>query len=266
MDLSRQKLQPFLIVAIVGVFIGFLRPFGMDTLPLHLTIIYWVLVCLTGYLVYRPCITFGERYLADYVRQRFVRMTIAVVVGSALFSLILPLITWEIFSYETDYRAQYFSIFVKSLVIGTVFTIIGYLQDYIETQHNKLAENEQNTKEIEQQLVQQEQEVVNRELEQFTDLLPIEKRGELICLEMSDHYLKVYTDKGHHMLLMRFKDAIEKLKNVNGIQTHRSWWVALSHVKMVTREGRKQLLEMSNNLKVPVSRTYAEAVKMANLK
>ncbi|WP_448547171.1 LytTR family DNA-binding domain-containing protein [Thalassotalea fusca] len=266
MELSRQKLQPFFIVAIVGVFIGFLRPFGMDTFPLHLTIVYWVLVCSIGYLIYRPCIEFSERYLADYISQRFVRMTIAVVVGSALFSLIVPLITWGIFSYETDYRAQYFSIFVKSLVIGSVFTLIGYVQDYIETQQNKLAENEQNAKEIEQQLVQQEQEVVNKELAQFMALLPIEKRGELICLEMSDHYLKVYTDKGHHMLLMRFKDALEKLENAHGIQTHRSWWVALSHVRMVTREGRKQLLEMSNNLKVPVSRTYAEAVKTANLK
>ena len=260
-DFNQQSLQPYIIVVIVGVFIGFLRPFGMDSLPFHLTILYWVLVCFAGYLLYRPFIEFGERFLAKYCSSRIVRTAISVVVASAVFSLIVPMITWGIFSYETDYRTQYFSIFAKALVIGSALTLVGYVQEYVKMQQDRLAENERKTEEIHEEIAQQEA----IEQQAFIDLLPIEKRGKLVCLEMSDHYVKVHTDKGHHMLLMRFKDALDRLQNVDGIQTHRSWWVATNQITATTKEGRKQMLVMSNQIKVPVSRTYADAVKAANI-
>ncbi|MCL1125610.1 LytTR family DNA-binding domain-containing protein [Shewanella surugensis] len=86
--------------------------------------------------------------------------------------------------------------------------------------------------------------------------LPYDKRGELYCLEMSDHYLKVYTDKGHHMLLMRFKDALEMLVDASGFQTPRSWRVAKGAVLGRERAGRKLILALKNEIKFPVSRTY----------
>lgn len=93
--------------------------------------------------------------------------------------------------------------------------------------------------------------------------LPIEKRGELLCLEMSDHYVKVYTSKGHHMVLMRFKNALSALSLYPGTQTHRSWWVAHNAIKQVKKDERKISLVLLNDLVVPVSRTYARDVKQA---
>ena len=256
--LNRQTIKPALITAITGIFIGFLSPFGMDKIPLHISIIYWVLVCTTGYFVYRPCIATSESLLAKYFEFRLIRLAIGVVVASAIFSLVVPLITWGVFNFQIDYRTEYLSIFSKALVIGSALTLIGYAYEHIKAQNARIADNEKQAQEYIAQ-------IEDDDYQQFMELLPLEKRGELICLEMADHYIKVYTDKGHHMLLMRFKDAIEKLSNFNGIQTHRSWWVAIEQVTATTKEGRKQLLVMSNEVKVPVSRTYADAVKAAKL-
>lgn len=93
--------------------------------------------------------------------------------------------------------------------------------------------------------------------------LPVNKRGDLICLEMCDHYVKVHTDKGHHMVLMRFKDAMQALENYLGIQTHRSWWVATDAITSVKKEQRKVQLVLSNELVIPVSRTYQKRVTEA---
>ena len=95
--------------------------------------------------------------------------------------------------------------------------------------------------------------------------LPLEKRGNLLCLEMDDHYLKVYTDKGHHLILMRFKDALALLESYAGLQTHRSWWVAIDAITTTQRDGRKVSLTLSNSLAVPVSRTYMKNITALNL-
>jgi len=117
---------------------------------------------------------------------------------------------------------------------------------------------------IDQQL-QESTNLDELQLEKFMAQLPVDKRGKLFCLEMSDHYLKVYTDKGHHLILMRFKDALALLSDYQGLQTHRSWWVAIDAITKVNKDGRKTYLELTNELQVPVSKTYAEAVKAADI-
>ena len=80
---------------------------------------------------------------------------------------------------------------------------------------------------------------------------------------MDDHYLNVMTDKGEHLLLMRFKDALSKLEHYDGFQTHRSWWVAKEAVVDTKKEGRKLILILQNGTEVPVSQTYLANVKAA---
>ncbi|PCJ49589.1 MAG: hypothetical protein COA74_05385 [Gammaproteobacteria bacterium] len=90
-------------------------------------------------------------------------------------------------------------------------------------------------------------------------------RGELLCLEMDDHYIKVHTDKGQHLLLMRMKDAIKELEGHKGLQTHRSWWVSEKAINGSIKEGRKVTLNLKKNIIVPVSRTYLPELKVRSL-
>ena len=91
----------------------------------------------------------------------------------------------------------------------------------------------------------------------FLEKLPAHLAGDLIALEAQDHYLKVHTDRGSHMLLMRLSDAAAQLSDDQGLQVHRGWWVAND---AVASAGKSQL-HLRNGLTVPVSRTYLQAVR-----
>lgn len=95
----------------------------------------------------------------------------------------------------------------------------------------------------------------------FLDRLPPHLRGDLIALEAQDHYLKVHTGSGSTLVLSRLSDAIAQLRGVDGLQVHRSWWVADSAVIGVQREGATLALQLRNGIKAPVSRTYLQAVR-----
>ena len=95
--------------------------------------------------------------------------------------------------------------------------------------------------------------------------LPLEKRGALISLSVQDHYVEVRTSKGREMLLMRLKDAMAETEGVDGLQVHRSHWVALGQVRAARRLGDRAELSMSDGRDIPVSRTYVKAIRAAGL-
>ncbi|PKH56734.1 hypothetical protein CXF83_06525 [Shewanella sp. Choline-02u-19] len=259
---SKQKLaHDLLIVAAVGLFIGFLAPFGMDELPVLVSISYWLVTCTSGYFIYTPMIRLGHRYLAKWVTAVWGRVALSTLIASMIMSVAVPLISWLFFSIEIELAKEFFQVFPKAIVIGGVMTFFSLVQGYIRQQKSQLAASKKVIEEHEQNTDVD----VHLQFEQFMQLLPLEKRGQLMCLEMSDHYLKVHTDKGHHMLLMRLKDALEKLDGFAGMQTHRSWWVATEAIVSVNKDNRKMSLMLANGIEVPVSRTFVDAVKAVNI-
>lgn len=90
----------------------------------------------------------------------------------------------------------------------------------------------------------------------FLKRIPVELGNDLISLNAQDHYLKVTTTKGSEMILMRLTDACEELSEFEGMQVHRSWWVATAHVQALEREAGKGTLSLSDGQKVPVSRGF----------
>ena len=97
------------------------------------------------------------------------------------------------------------------------------------------------------------------------DRLPFDKRGPLLALSVSDHYVEVRTSKGHELLLMRLSDAIRETAPEPGLQIHRSHWVAKSAVQSARRDGARAFLTLIDGTEVPASRTYLPALKEAGL-
>ena len=95
--------------------------------------------------------------------------------------------------------------------------------------------------------------------------LPLELRGELVRLSMNDHYVEVETVKGSTLVLLRFADALQELGEADGLQVHRSHWVARSAVENARRDGARWLLTLTTGAEVPVSRTFRSAAKAAGL-
>ena len=92
--------------------------------------------------------------------------------------------------------------------------------------------------------------------------LPARSRAELLHLRMQDHYVEVHTKAGSEMLLLRFRDALREVEGIDGLQVHRSHWVARAAVVGIERQrGGRIALRLVNGAKVPVSRSFAPAVK-----
>ena len=87
--------------------------------------------------------------------------------------------------------------------------------------------------------------------------------GNILCLQMEDHYLRVYTNEGNGLVLQRLSDAVEELAEANGTQVHRSWWVARSAVEKTVTDNRQKFLILSNEVRVPVSRSFLPKLKEA---
>jgi DNA-binding LytR/AlgR family response regulator len=86
--------------------------------------------------------------------------------------------------------------------------------------------------------------------------LPQHIRGEILCLQVEDHYVRVHSRQGSAMVLMRFSDALRGVDHIGGSQVHRSWWVATNAVQSLRRTGRTAQLTLCNGLSVPVSQPY----------
>lgn len=98
----------------------------------------------------------------------------------------------------------------------------------------------------------------------FLERLPPKLKGAaLIAVEAEDHYLRLHTDRGSDLILMRLSDALKALEGLEGAQTHRSWWVAKSAVVSVSRGDGRAELTLDGGLTVPVSRRHARALRAA---
>ena len=97
------------------------------------------------------------------------------------------------------------------------------------------------------------------------DRLPAALRGRLLYLSMQDHYVEVVTDKGSHLVLMRLADAIGETAGTEGMQVHRSHWVARDAVAGSVRDGARLTLRLVNGAELPVSRSKLADVRRAGL-
>lgn len=86
--------------------------------------------------------------------------------------------------------------------------------------------------------------------------------GELLCLEMQDHYLAVHTTRESRLVLCRMEDAARELAAL-GRRVHRSWWVAERAVAGGTRDGQRRFLRLRDGRLVPVGRSFQTELRAA---
>jgi hypothetical protein len=86
----------------------------------------------------------------------------------------------------------------------------------------------------------------------------------VLMVAAEDHYLRlVLADGRRPLVLFRLGDALGELAAEDGLQVHRSAWVARRHVAGARREGRRWLLCLADGGEQAVSETYLPAVRAA---
>jgi len=89
------------------------------------------------------------------------------------------------------------------------------------------------------------------------------RSAKLIALEAEDHYVRVHTEAGSELLLMRFSEAVEELAQAHGYRLHRSWWAAAEAVEAVRWKRGGGEARLAGGIVAPVSRSCASTLKQA---
>jgi LytTr DNA-binding domain len=258
MLLRRLAIEIFIITAI-GIVLGLLGPFGTYDMPTVLRFAYWLGFILIGYAVYRPVQTVaiwlaGETAIpiwgALLVAAGLASLPLTAAIGFALGGMRLDSIYLE---------SGFAMLYLQVLGIGIGIQIAMWLLFGPRGPDQPRADAE--PRPAPTPLDINAIPLPEQPSAPFFERLPPQLGSNLVCLEMQDHYVCAHTLSGSEMILMRLRDAIAELDGVEGMQVHRSWWVARDQVRAIRREGRAIRLELANGLLAPVSRNRQEALK-----
>jgi len=91
----------------------------------------------------------------------------------------------------------------------------------------------------------------------FENRLTKYQTAQLWAISAQDHYLHVQTDQGSELILMRFSDALAELDGRDGVQIHRSHWVARGGVA----KNNSTSVTLHNAVEFPISRSNSARTK-----
>lgn len=98
--------------------------------------------------------------------------------------------------------------------------------------------------------------------EQPTDAMPLFS-SDVLALQIEDHYIRVHRPEGSQLVLMTLGQGIAALDGLEGLRTHRSWWVARAAVADVQGTPRAMKLRLCNGLEAPVARSAVTSLRQA---
>ncbi|WP_269715554.1 LytTR family DNA-binding domain-containing protein [Caulobacter sp. NIBR2454] len=229
--------------AIAGVFLAFVGAFGTDDAPFPQRLAFWVGTSVLGGL--------AGNMTARHAAVRGLFDERPWLGGALIVAILTPpgtLVVWlgSALAFNHPIRVQDLPGFLIAVLVVTVaMTLLSY---FITRPHDQLTSASPS----------------DTAPPRFLDRLPLKLRGAaLYAVEAEDHYLRLHTDRGQDLILMRLSDAVEELAGIEGARTHRSWWVARDALTDAKRGDGRAILTLKSGVRVPVSRAYAKALREA---
>jgi LytTr DNA-binding domain len=102
-------------------------------------------------------------------------------------------------------------------------------------------------------------------LSTLLDRLPARLGRDVVQLEAQQHYLRVVTTRGEHLLLHGLSPAVAELaqRGIAGMQIHRSTWVAWSHVERLDLRPGSLAAVLRDGRRLPIGRRRVREVARA---
>lgn len=237
-------MRGFGIATAAGVVLALTGAFGSGGASLWLRFAYWIPMMIVGGLWGHACSLLVQRWI-DLDEKPW----LAVVALTLTISGPLSVIVWAVTGFVFDDGLM--PLQALPYLLGPVLTVTAA----VTAINVFLAKGDP---------VQTHAGAVGSAPARFLDRLPPKLRGAAIrAVQGEDHYLRVHTDRGSDLILMRLSDAMAELEGLEGAQTHRSWWVARDAVRNVERGDGRAVLTLDSGLIVPVSRRYARGLRDA---
>ena len=215
--MTLKRLKPLLVniaaILALGTFLSILGPYNSHNFGIPGVWFYWTGLMALGWGSGSLCTWLFDRYLPDWPRAA---------TGLALSVLVSLPVFLAVAGIQAMIGAP-FQLAVAPIVFFFVWVISAAVVTIsILTERNRPASESPGPP------------VASRAL---TDKLPHRlRRASLIAMVAEDHYLRVHTDKGEALILMRLSDAITAADALDGARTHRSWWVAREAVESYLRQ------------------------------
>jgi hypothetical protein len=255
----RRVLIDLSLMTLIGVVLAIIGPFGSFGMPLAWRLVYWLGLAYAGYAIYRPIgglIGRLEHSLALPAAGLWVAAVVVATVPMTAVVLLLGSLPGPLAIPSAQVvLGTYASVFV----IGAAVTALFYALQSGKTAQPALADRPATAP---RPAPEPEAPGAPRAI-RFLDRLPPELGSDLIALEMEDHYVRAHTALGSGLVLLRLSDALAELGAVEGMQVHRSWWVARHAVKDVARHGRNVRLVLDTGIEAPVSRANVSVLRDA---
>lgn len=259
MRLRQLAIEIFIMVAI-GAALGLLGPFGTFAMPLAVRLLYWIGFILIGYAIFRPV----QAVALWFAEETLVPTWAALLASAALASLPLTAVVGFAISgmrYDAQRMIDIFPpLYGQVFGIGLAIFVLMWLL-FGQRHPAQTSGTVEPPRPVPLDIASVQ--LPERPEAPFFNRLPARLGHNLVCLEMQDHYVCAHTLSGSEMILMRLRDAVAELDGIEGMQVHRSWWVARDQVRAIRREGRAIKLELANGLLAPVSRNRQDTLKRA---
>lgn len=242
--LDRSFLRGLTIAVAGGVLLALTGAFGTLHAPLGPRLVYWVAMMLVGGVWGNLCARAIERFIALDERPWLTVLLLTAVISGPL-SIVVWAATGLFFTGRLYALDALPGMVVPVAIVTVAICAVSVFVEKARPVQTHLAP-------------------AGSAPARFLGRLPAKLRGATLrAVEAEDHYLRLHTDRGSDLILMRLSDALAELEGLEGAQTHRSWWVAKDAVRDVARGDGRAVLTLEGGLRAPVSRRYARALRAA---
>lgn len=252
--LFRSRIARFsLLVAVFVLTVS--GPFGtFQSFNLGQRLAYWAVMVLGSYIVGQGAAAFFIAWLCRWITDRWPRLIVAALLASLPVTVVVFVV--NVVAYRDLLAAPPLTLWLYAtlvtVVIVVALSVIGdQMRAAVAAAHPEPGSGSSVA--------------TAPTLPKILERVPLPQRGRLLALSVEDHYVDVVTDRGKTLVLMRLADAIGEVGDTPGLRIHRSHWVARDAVVKAHRSDGKVTLELSNGIRLPVSRGFLPAVREAGL-
>lgn len=256
--LRRRAVRGLTIGAAAALLLAYVGALGTDIAPFGQRLAYWASVILPGS-VLGLVFTALVRGWGGLARHPWGEVAVVTAAVSLPHTFLVVVASTLFFGLGAITPGQVASFFGAVLVLTFVLTAINYLAAATETAVPEAARTGPppggSKPPYDPEGAPSPDPVLPPLPDLIAEKLAIRLRAvRLIAIKAEDHYLRIYTDAGSDLVLMRMVDACALLPESAGARVHRSWWAARGAVEAVTRREGKAELILRGGLAVPVSR------------
>ena len=253
-SLIRRIAIELLVAVMIGALLGLLGPFDTYSLGVGPRMAYWIFMIVAGLAIFGPTLIASDWLAAETGLPGWVAGILAIAIGSLPMTL---LVAWMITGFDLARALRFASlpvlygqVLLISILTNGVYRAIFRPGVAMSPHPQTLIEPEPPA-------------IVQITASAFDARLPV-GFGPLLALSSEDHYVRAHGETSTRLILIRLRDAIAELDPAaDGMQVHRSWWVARDAVSRRKTDGRAVRLVLINGQEVPVSRDRVAALRSA---